>query len=139
MGEDTFVKLLASARDPQDALDRIEGKYELGYHKAAKMAEISRWARIWAVTSIDADIMRSIFIKPYRSIQKALDDAVAVMGREKILFMMAASMTVPRLRERLVMRPRRFIYGSRSERDTFTRPEKVPIDAGIMESLMENR
>jgi nickel-dependent lactate racemase len=139
VGHDTFVKLLASARDPQDALDRIEGKYVLGYHKAAKMAEISRWARIWAVTSIDPDIMRSIFIKPYHSIQRALDDAVAEMGREKILFMMAASMTVPRLRDRLVMRPRRFIYGSRREREEYGEPETVPIDTGIMEALLESR
>ncbi|MFX0091506.1 MAG: general glycosylation pathway protein, partial [Candidatus Hodarchaeota archaeon] len=62
VGHDTFVQLLASAKHPQDALDKIREKYILGYHKAAKMAEISRWASIWAVTKINPNIMKSIFI-----------------------------------------------------------------------------
>lgn len=121
VGHDTFVKLLASAKDPQDALDKIEQQYILGYHKAAKMAEIARWAQMWAVTSIDPELMRSIFIRPFRTVQEALDAAVAEKGKEKILFMMAASMTIPRVRKRFILRPRRFIYGSRWDK------EKVPV------------
>ena len=142
VGHDTFVQLLASARDPQDALDKIEKEYVLGYHKAAKMAEIARWAQMWAVTNIDPELMKSIFIRPFRSIQEALDAAVAEKGREKILFMMAASMTVPRLRKRLIMRPRRFIYGSRLEihglslyyEDSVKYPKSEKLIASLMES-----
>ena len=145
VGHDTFVKLLSETHDPQDALDRIKGKYVLGYHKAAKIAEIARWATIWAVTSLDSDLMRSIFIRPFRMIQSALDAAVKEKGREKILFMMAASMTVPRLRKRLILKPRRFIHGIQPE------PKKLHSDLSldnikpestkerIILSLMENR
>jgi len=115
VGHETFVHLLSRARDPQDALDQIEHEYILGYHKAAKMAEIARWAKMWAVTSIDPELMKSIFIRPFRSIQRALDTAITEKGREKILFLMAASMTIPRVRKRLVLRPRRFIHRGRHE------------------------
>ena len=143
VGHDTFVKLLASARDPQDALDKIESQYVLGYHKAAKMAEIARWAQMWAVTSIDPGVMRSVFIRPFNSIQVALDEAVRIKGREKILFMMAASMTVPRQRPRLFLRPRRYIRGTKpvlGSRPLIYNPSyKVPKEEVLEASLMEGR
>ena len=143
VGHDTFVKLLSSARDPQDALDKIKKQYVLGYHKAAKMAEIARWAQMWAVTSIDPKLMRSIFIRPFSTIQQALDEAIAEKGREKILFMMAASMTVPRLRKRLIMRPKRFIHGSRSEKENvpyfYEDAVNLPKSERIVASLIESR
>jgi nickel-dependent lactate racemase len=143
VGHETFVNLLSSARDPQDALDKIEKGYVLGYHKAAKMAEIARWAQMWAVTSIDPDLMKSIFIRPFHSIQRALDMAIQEKGREKILFMMAASMTIPRLRERLVLRSSRFIFGtSDSEKKIplfYEDSVELPKDDKVISSLMESR
>ena len=96
VGHETFAKVLASTGDPQDALDKIEQKYVLGYHKAAKIAEISRWSQIWAITSIGPMQMIPIFMMPFRTIQMAIDLAVEIKGGGKIIFMMAASVTVPR-------------------------------------------
>ncbi|MFO7891850.1 MAG: nickel-dependent lactate racemase [bacterium] len=143
IGHDTFAKLLESALDPQDALEKIEKKYVLGYHKAAKMAEVARWAQMWAVTSIDSDIMKSMFITPFPTIQQALDKAVAEKGKEKILFMMAASMTVPRLRKRFFFRPQRFIHGSR-QKDIdhamfYEDSVELPEDDKVINSLIESR
>lgn len=95
IGHETYARLLASTCEPQDALDKIEQKYILGYHKAAKIAEISRWAQIWAITSLGPMTMIPIFMMPFRTIQMAVDLAVEIKGSGKILFMMAASMTVP--------------------------------------------
>ena len=142
VGHDTFAKLLASAGYPQNALDMIEKKYVLGYHKAAKIAEIARWAQIWAVTDIDPARMRSIFIMPFRTLQLAIDAALEMKGREKILFMMAASMTVPRVRKRLILRPRRFIHGIRLEQKKpglKKASSKIARRERIIESLMECR
>jgi len=143
VGHDTFARLLSSAKDPQDALDKIEEKYVLGYHKAAKMAEILRWAKMWAVTSIDPELMKSIFIRPFSTVQQAIDAAIAVKGNEKILFMMAASMTIPRLRKRLVMRPRRFIYSGHWDKKSiapiYEDSVSLPKDDKIIASLMESR
>ena len=75
IGEDSFVKLLSSASSPKDALDRIEKKFVVGYHKAAKMAEVGLWAQTWAVTDLDPQLLESIFIRPFSSLQAALDAA----------------------------------------------------------------
>ena len=95
IGHETYAKLLASTCEPQDALDKIEQKYVLGYHKAAKIAEISRWAQIWTITSMGPVQMIPVFMMPFRTIQMAIDLAVELKGHGKIIFMMAASMTVP--------------------------------------------
>lgn len=98
VGEEAFVKLLSSADTPEAVMEKINRGYKLGYHKAAKIAEIAMWADMWAVSDLDADTLRSIFIEPYATLQEAIDAAVARKGADaKILFLMAASMTVPRM------------------------------------------
>lgn len=113
VGSDTFVKLLSSCHTPQDTLDKIDKEFKLGYHKAAKMAEIARWAQMWAVTSLDNELMESIFIKPFHTLQEAIDAAIAEKGEERILFLMNASLSVPKRRKMLVYRPKKFIHASR--------------------------
>jgi nickel-dependent lactate racemase len=98
VGEEAFVKLLSSADTPQAVMKKIDEGYKLGYHKAAKMAEIAMWADMWAVSGLDPDVLRSIFIAPQPTLQEAVDQALAQKGDDaKVLFLMAASMTVPRL------------------------------------------
>jgi len=116
VGSDTFVKLLSSCRTPQETLDKIDKEFKLGYHKAAKMAEIARWAQMWAVTSLDEELLRSVFIRPFHTLQEAIDTAISVKGEERILFLMNASLTVPKPRKRLIYRPKRFIYASKWEK-----------------------
>ncbi len=96
IGHDNFVKLLASSDNPQGTLDYISKEYKVGYHKAAKLAEIALWAEMWAVTELDDNILKSVFMKPYHNIQKALEDAIAQQGPQaKILFMLNGSITIP--------------------------------------------
>jgi nickel-dependent lactate racemase len=116
VGSDTFIKLLSSCRSPQETLDKIDKEFKLGYHKAAKMAEIARWAQMWAVTSLDDELLKSVFITPFHTLQEAIDKAITIKGEERILFLMNASLTVPKLRKRLVYRPKKFIYASRWEK-----------------------
>ena len=52
IGGKAFADLLGSCDTPKAALDKIEQGYVLGYHKAAKMAEIGLWAQMWAVTDV---------------------------------------------------------------------------------------
>jgi lactate racemase len=100
IGEESFVKLLSSASSPQDALDRIEKKFVVGYHKAAKMAEVGIWAQMWAVTDLDPKMLESIFIRPFSSLQTAIDAALAEKGKDaKILVLLDGSMTIPYVKE----------------------------------------
>jgi nickel-dependent lactate racemase len=96
IGEDSFVKLLSSADSPKDALSRIEKKFVIGYHKAAKMAEVGLYAQTWAVTDLDPKILESIFIRPFSSLQEALDKAFEEKGKDaKALILLDGSLTIP--------------------------------------------
>ena len=96
IGEPTFFELLSSSDSPEEALETIDKGYRLGYHKAAKMAEIGTWAEMWAVTDLDDKDMQAIFIQPFHNLQTALNKALAKKGKDaKILFLMDGSITVP--------------------------------------------
>jgi len=98
IGEEAFAKLLSSASTPAEVMRKIDEGYKLGYHKAAKIAEIAVRANMWAVSEIDDETLASIFIRPFLTLQEAIDQALQEKGADtKILFMMAASMTVPRV------------------------------------------
>jgi nickel-dependent lactate racemase len=98
IGEEAYFNLLAGSKTPQETLEKIEQGYKLGYHKAAKMAEIATWAEIWGVTGLAGKDMEQAFIKPYHKVQEALDRAIEKKGEKaKILFLMDASLTVPKV------------------------------------------
>jgi nickel-dependent lactate racemase len=95
-GSETFIKLMSAADSPRDALRRIDEGYVLGYHKAAKLAEISSYAQMWAVTSMDPQVMSDIFIRPFDHIQDAVDAALGEKGRDAgVLILMDGGLTVP--------------------------------------------
>lgn len=96
IGERSFFDLLSSSSDPNDALKRIDEGYRLGYHKAAKMAEISTWADVWGVTDLEDEDMKRIFIRPFHTVQEAVNEALKEKGTDaKILFLIEGSITVP--------------------------------------------
>ncbi len=100
IGGKTFADLLSSCDTAQETLDKIESGYVLGYHKAGKMAEISTWAKMWAVTGIAPDIVSRLFIKPFDSLQQALDAAILEKGESAdVLFLMDGGLTVPLLQQ----------------------------------------
>lgn len=99
VGGKAFFELLARSTTPKEALDHIDSGYVLGYHKAAKMAEIALWAEMWAVTELPDTDVEDVFMRPVSDIQKALERALEVKGREaKILFLMDGCITVPMIR-----------------------------------------
>jgi len=80
--------------------------------------------------------MESIFIRPFQTLQEALDAAIAEKGEEKILFLMNAALTVPKLRKTLVYRPRKYVYSSRWGRMVpVTRVQKVETGEDIENPL----
>ncbi|MBI9088049.1 MAG: nickel-dependent lactate racemase [Desulfobacterium sp.] len=96
IGGKAFADLLGSCDTPQEVLDTIEKGYKLGYHKAAKMAEIGIWAEMWAVTDIEPEVIEKLLIRPFGSLQEALDTAIETKGDSaKILFLMDGGLTVP--------------------------------------------
>lgn len=94
VGGDTFVSLLASCETAKDVYTKIAGGYRLGYHKAAKIAELCTNAKVFAYTDLDDDVFRDIFIKPAADLQKTIDDALIAPGAKAVI-MPDAGLTVP--------------------------------------------
>ena len=100
IGGKAFADLLGSCDTPKAALDKIEQGYVLGYHKAAKMAEIGLWAQMWAVTDVAPEVISKLFITPFSDLQTALDKALEEKGKTaSVLFLMDGGLTVPLVRK----------------------------------------
>lgn len=100
IGGKAFADLLGSCDTPKQALDKIEQGYVLGYHKAAKMAEIGLWAQMWAVTDVPPEVISKLFITPFSDLQTAIDKALEEKGKQAtVLFLMDGGLTVPLVRK----------------------------------------
>ncbi|MDG6243319.1 MAG: nickel-dependent lactate racemase [Methanolobus sp.] len=101
IGDDAFLKLLSSANSCHDVMCRIEEGYKLGYHKAAKMAQIGVYAEMWAVSGLDDEIVRKAKLHPHKDIQKTFDMAVEAIKRKGkepyAVILPQGSLTVPLL------------------------------------------
>ncbi len=96
IGGKAFADLLGSSDTPKSALDTIEKGYVLGYHKAAKMAEIGLWAQMWGVTDVEPEVISKLFITPFKDLQTAIDKALEEKGKKaSVLFLMDGGLTVP--------------------------------------------
>ncbi|MGQ9587287.1 MAG: nickel-dependent lactate racemase [Thermoplasmata archaeon] len=100
VGPPTFLNLLGSASSPKEVLDKIALGYKLGYHKAAKMAEIGLKCKMFAVTKLDPDTAKKAHLTPVNSLQEAIDMSIRQLGPgAKVTFIMDAVITVPRVQQ----------------------------------------
>ena len=98
IGERAFYELLAGEKGPYEVLEKVDGAYKLGYHKAGKLAETSKWARIWTVTELADETIESIRMKPYHNLNTALAEALKEKGENaKVIVLPYGSVTVPRI------------------------------------------
>ncbi len=98
VGQDAFLDQLCSCADPRELIERLNLEYRLGYHKAAKMAEISTWAKVSAVTDLDPELMERAGLRPFPSVQAALRAACEENPGARILVLTDGSITIPRVR-----------------------------------------
>jgi nickel-dependent lactate racemase len=93
IGSRGFYDLLASGGN---VFDKIREGYKLGYHKAAKLAQLQAKTKLLAVTNLRADVLRAISIEPYNELQNAFDDATRLKGKDaRVLIVLDGCLTVP--------------------------------------------
>lgn len=97
VGHATFLTQLSSSKDPKQVLENLRSEYKLGYHKAAKMAEIAVWADIWAVTDLDPELISSANITPFPSVADAMKRAFEENPDARVIILSDGSVTIPRL------------------------------------------
>ncbi len=95
IGHATFLTQLSSSKDPREVLENLKAGYKLGYHKAAKMAEIATWAKICAVTDLDPKLISGANMTPYSSLKDAVDGVLKENPSARFIVLTDGSVTIP--------------------------------------------
>jgi nickel-dependent lactate racemase len=100
LGEKVFEEWMLSAKTPASLIERIRTDFQLGGHKAAAMAMVLARNQVYLVSEMDPELVRKIFLKPFRTVQEAFEDALEVMGPQaSALVMPYAGSTLPAARD----------------------------------------
>lgn len=98
LGERVFEQWMTTSPSPESMIERIGRDFQLGGHKAAAIAMTLRKAKIFLISDLEDDFVRSIFLTPQPSAQAALDEAFRQLGAEaKVLAMPFGGSTLPRI------------------------------------------
>lgn len=103
LGQPTFERWMREASSPHDVVAHLKRHFELGGHKAAAIAQIEERADVYLVSDMPAELARTCFMKPFTTVQEALDDAWAQqsekLGRDpRVLIMPHGGSTLPLMR-----------------------------------------
>lgn len=97
-GPSGYMELMISAGSVEATLEKAGEGLEFGCHKAWKLAELMKRAEIWGVTGLRGELLSSIFVRPFSSVEEAVSAALHKRGREAtVCLLMDGSHTVPRL------------------------------------------
>jgi len=83
IGFDNFYKLLSSSDDPEEIIKKARENYKLGYHKAARIAELSKKAELYLFSEIGYKTLKDTFLKSSVCLQDTVEKAMA-KGRESV-------------------------------------------------------
>lgn len=98
LGEKTFEEWLTKAEKPEELTERIRREFRLGAHKAAAIAMVLEKAEIFLVSDMEPEFVRSIFMKPFSTVQEAFDAATAKLGADSsVIVMPYGGSTLPQL------------------------------------------
>ena len=98
LGERVFEQWMTQSPSPEAMIERIGRDFQLGGHKAAAIAITLQKAKIFLVSEMEDDFVRSIFLTPMHSVQEALDRAFAELGiGASVLAMPHGGSTLPRI------------------------------------------
>jgi len=96
LGEEVFERWMLDAESPESMVREIQRNFELGGHKAAAIGMVLEDARIFLVSHLDDQFVRKIFMEPFESVDKALEEALKILGPDsKILVMPYGGSTLP--------------------------------------------
>jgi len=96
LGEKVFEEWMTKSQTADSMIERIQCDFRLGGHKAAAIAMVLKICDIYLVSDIEPEFVRKIFLKPFASVQGALDAAFDKMGKNaSVLAMPHAGSTLP--------------------------------------------
>jgi len=87
-GNKKFADWMTSADTAHSLIERVNNDFQLGGHKAAAIAMVLEHADIYLVSEMDDDLVRSIFMKPFGTLQEAYDAACEKQGENASVIVM---------------------------------------------------
>lgn len=98
LGEHTFEEWLTGAEKSEELITRVREDFKLGGHKAAAIAMVLQKARIFLVSDMEDDFVRTIFMEPYHTVQEAFDEAMKIKGQDaSVIVMPFGGSTLPKV------------------------------------------
>ena len=98
LGNPVFESWFKEASSPDDIVDRLNAGFKLGGHKAAAIALVMQKAKIFMVSDMDPEFVRSIFMTPFSTVQEAYDAALKEQGEDaKVIVMPYGGSTLPKV------------------------------------------
>jgi Uncharacterized conserved protein len=95
-GEEVFERWVNKSKSPDDLINGIKANFELGGHKAAAIALVEKKAEIFIVSEMSDELARSLFMKPFKEMNDALNEAFAKLGSgASVLLMPYGGSTLP--------------------------------------------
>lgn len=96
LGEKEFERWMTGSPSPHAMVKRIGRDFRLGGHKAAAIAMVLENADIYMVSEMDPAFVKSIFLRPFDSVQHALNAAFEKLGPDAtVLSMPYGGSTLP--------------------------------------------
>ena len=97
LGEKTFETWLTEAEKPDDLIERVMKDFQLGGHKAAAIAMVRKKAEIYLVSDMEPEFVKTLFMEPFDTVQKAFDAALQKKGAgAKVIVMPYGGSTLPK-------------------------------------------
>jgi nickel-dependent lactate racemase len=96
LGEKVFEQWMLNFEKSEDMIEEIKKNFQLGGHKAAAIAMILKKAKIFLVSELEPNFVRSIFMEPFSDAQSAVDAAFKEKGEDaKVILMPYGGSTLP--------------------------------------------
>mgnify|MGYP001092010474 CR=1 FL=1 len=96
LGEKVFEQWMLNFEKSEDMIEEIKRNFQLGGHKAAAIAMILKKAKIFLVSELEPDFVRSIFMEPFSDVQSAVDAAFNEKDdNAKVILMPFGGSTLP--------------------------------------------
>lgn len=88
LGQPVFEKWMTGHEKSSDMIPHIRSEFVLGGHKAAAIALVMEKAKIFLVSDLDPDFVKSLFMEPQTSVASALEEAYRILGRDASVIVM---------------------------------------------------
>lgn len=96
LGGKVFEEWMTGFEKSGDMITEIKKNFQLGGHKAAAIAMVLENCRIFLVSEMEPDFVKSIFMEPFPDIQSAINKAIEELGEDsKVLLMPYGGSTLP--------------------------------------------